>query len=239
LKICIPTKNRVGKLHTDKLFYPYDIYLFVEPQEVEAYKKEYPGYKIINIEKSNQGIAYVRNFILNYFDENILMLDDDIIKLMKRVNKKLIDCSAKEVIEEMENCLTKGYAQATISFIASNWYYTESYKVNTRTWCLSAINTKLIKENNIIYDSKVNCFEDFDFTAQLLSSGLKNICSYKYAFDCIPMSTNKGGLNDGLRQTKSNASLEIIKDKWPGLITIIDNNKTGLKEPQFKWKYFK
>ena len=65
MEIAIPSKGRAKKVETLTIF-PEAI-LFVEPQDYNLYKESYPKNKIININKNDQGISYVRNFILNYF----------------------------------------------------------------------------------------------------------------------------------------------------------------------------
>jgi len=77
--ICfIPSKNR-PQTKTYKLFQDVGIEVkhFIEPQEIELYNVP----NKISILKNNQGIAYVRNFMLNYAKQNniewILMCDDD------------------------------------------------------------------------------------------------------------------------------------------------------------------
>ena len=66
--ICfIPTKNRF-KTKTYKLFKEAGIEFkhFIEPNEFDLY--DVPNK--ININKNDQGISYVRNFMLNYAREN-------------------------------------------------------------------------------------------------------------------------------------------------------------------------
>ena len=78
--ICfIPTKGRLNT-KTYKLFQDVGIKVkhFIEPQEIDKY--DVPNK--VSILENNKGIAYVRNFMLNYARKNnydwVLICDDDV-----------------------------------------------------------------------------------------------------------------------------------------------------------------
>ena len=107
--VCIPTKGR-PKTQTYKLFEAagYQVLHFVEPQEIQDYPDDL---SIVSIEKDDQGITYVRNFILDYCndlgEEWIWIADDDIsgfgIYNGKTVKK---DASVLQEIEQKAAKLT-------------------------------------------------------------------------------------------------------------------------------------
>ncbi len=79
--ICyIPSKGR-PKTQTYKLFQSAGIEVlhFIEPSEIELY--DVPGTKV-NIGENDRGIAYVRNFMMDYAKEHrhewVIIADDDI-----------------------------------------------------------------------------------------------------------------------------------------------------------------
>ena len=237
MKLCILTKNRVKEMHTFNLFKDYEVYLFVEPQDFEAYTEAYPNTQIVNIQENDKGVTFCRNFILNYFKgERILILDDDIKRLFYRDARfKHKQTTPKEVLEELDKILDKGYVQASISFKGSNTLYKKPYKVNGRVWCMSAFNLDSLEKNNIRYDPLAIYFQDFDITAQILSKGLSNCISYRYCFDCVPMGNNKGGQQSFNRKKLSESSLNHLLTKWYGVMKIKHNKKTGCLEPVFFW----
>jgi len=229
--VAIPTKGRAGKVKTLKYF-PNAI-LFVEPEEYETYSFEYNKNRVVYIGQNNGGISYVRNFILDYFDEPVLMLDDDITKLFYRKGNKLyIIGDTRELIKSIDSCFKKGYKQVTLSYKASNWLCSEPYKVNTRCWCFNGIDCRL----PIRYDSKSDVFEDYDFTAQLIHGGYKNICLYVYAFECEKMGSNSGGWQMFDRQEKSKLAKEYLIKKWgKHVVKTRFNEFTNISEVQFLW----
>ena len=96
MKIAIPSKGRVGIMTTHKLFNK-DVYIFVEPQEFWLYSEAYPNLNIVDIKQNDQWVAYVRNFILDYFaDEDYLfVLDDDIKQFLYKSKYILLDVMSK------------------------------------------------------------------------------------------------------------------------------------------------
>lgn len=237
MNVAIPSKGRPGRVKTLELVKHEDAILYVEPEEFKAYETAYPKVRIIVLDKSNQGISYVRNAILDTFNEPFIMCDDDITGFFKREKGKLVKCDAYEALKEIMLCLLKGYAQATISFQPSNWMYKNNYKVNTRAWCIVGLNPEKF-EGVVRYDERTNYFEDYDFTLQLLNNGLKNVSSFKYAFDCVPMASNKGGLQSFDRIKRSNAALKIFIKKWAGIAYAKFNKKRKVYEPSIQWRVF-
>lgn len=233
-KIAIPTKGRAGKIDTLVIF--KDAVLFVEPQESKVYKEIYPNNEIVILPENDKGISYVRNYILNYYDCVVFVLDDDITKIYSKQGKKLKKIEdISDFINACLTCIKKGYKQVTISFKASNWMHDGLFKINTRCWCINVFDCSL---KDIRYDSKSDVFEDYDFTAQLISKGYKNISLYNFAFDCRTMGTNEGGWQLFDRKSKSATAFKYLMNKWgPQVITSRKNKVTGLQEVQFNWRY--
>lgn len=235
MKIAIPSKARAGNVTTHKLFNTNDIFFFVEPQDFNKYQKCYPGCKIIDIGENNQGISYVRNFILDYFNEPILMLDDDIIRIdEKKPNGKMLKISnINNLLKDIELCFIKGYKQVTIAYRpAVRFNKGKSYKVNTRCWCFNGIDASI----GVRFDPLADVFEDYDFTAELLRKGYKNISLFAYDFDCKVMSTNSGGWQCFDRKQYSQKAFNYLINKWGKHVIQKRINKiSGLTEVQFLW----
>ena len=243
IKIAIPSKGRAGEIETIKTFEKKGVSkdwfkIYVEPQDLDKYRQEHLGYEIVDIKENDKGEAYVRNFIINDNEDCVLMLDDDITSIQYRSHGKLFELDKAEVmIRALEECFKKGFLQTTISYAPSNWYHDGGYKVNTRTWCFAGLNCAKLKEYNIMYDTNLAMFVDYDFTAQIIQRGYQNISLYNYAFDCVPMASNPGGWQLFDRMELTRQSIVYLRNKYrPDQYKMIRNERTGIEEIQFLWK---
>ena len=233
-KIIIPSKLRPDKVLTKRLFTKENITIACHNDEVESYKRSNPDCEVIGF--TYTFISDFRKKIMDYFEnetEYLIFLDDDIVKFYSWDNKK---ASGEEVIKELVSLLDKNYAQSTISYHPSCWYYKGIYKVDTRAWCVVANNLKLLKKYKINYDENTIYFEDYDISMQILKKKLHNICSYKYSFDCVTMGTNEGGCQTYRNFENSKRAIEYMLSKWGDKIKIIQNKRTKLPEIQPLWK---
>jgi len=251
--ITIPSKNRADKVKTLELIKnQIDTFLFIEQEDFKDYFKNYPlKPNLIDLPKSNQGITYARNQILDYFKEAecILMLDDDISEFCKRNGytdsgyNKLEKMNLDEIeimlkFLEMQ-FINNDITQLTISFTPSNWLKKDvKWQSPARVWCFNMINPKKLKDNGISYDPQADLMEDYDITAQILSKGLKVFSCFLFSFT---PSDGGCGKNDGGCQTYRNAerSLNTVKyltAKWGDKVKPIYHNDK--MEVQFQWKKF-
>ena len=232
LPIAIPTKNRAGDLKSLQ-FFPKAT-LFVEPKELNAYRAAHPESDLVDIGANDRGIAFVRNFILNHYAPGrVLFADDDITDLYVRGRGcKLKPLSAPEdLVRALNECLARGYSQATISYGPSNWMFRGAHKTNTRAWCLWAIDCSLTAR----CDPGAVPFEDYDLTAQILRAGRKNISLFRYAFACVPMATNAGGLQSYDRLGMMAPAAQHLQRKWGDLVRLVHNKTRNVTEVQFQW----
>lgn len=178
MKICIPSKNRAGKINTHQTFDGHQIILFVEPQDYDAYKQAYPDLMIVNIEKNDQGIAYVRNYILDFMqDRTFIMADDDIIGLVKRDGLregsnayKYSPTNPDEVVKHMEFLLEDHYA-TMVGFVQEAYAHFEkdSLSVNEK-FPIQLVMFDGRQMSKIRYDSTLRSLEDVDLGIQLLEN---------------------------------------------------------------------
>jgi hypothetical protein len=104
-KIAIPTFNR-PELKTYKLACDIigddNVFVFFHSQEDYAQYKQVIRHPIIT--NAERGVANNRNAILDFFekDDNIVMMDDDIDKILKLKNNKLIELKPEEIKIEFE-----------------------------------------------------------------------------------------------------------------------------------------
>jgi len=190
MKICIASKNRAETMTTQLFFNPKDILIFVEPQEIKKYQIFNSGYKLVNIKKNNKGIAYARNFILNYMsDKCILMADDDYQWFGKRNKEGRYDTLKN--CQEMVNNIEKNLKNCEICGISDNSfsYFVNKNNNNKRIYFndsvvrgIYGINIQWLKKKNIKYDEKLKCeIEDIDINIMIIINKGKTCIDYKYS----------------------------------------------------------
>jgi glycosyltransferase involved in cell wall biosynthesis len=121
IETIILTKNRPAKQKTAAVFDETGIEykLLVEPQEQRLYK----GYDLIVLPENDKGIAYARNFILDYAKDKgirfICMADDDISRFGRVENGRNVRDNT--VVHAFFDLVKKypGFAQYTINY----WQY--------------------------------------------------------------------------------------------------------------------
>jgi len=258
--ICIPSKGRPTGVKTLDLLEGYNkkkIFIFVEPQDYENYKRCI-GNKatVVNIQKNNMGLPFVSN-IITHPKQNIDYLwkiDDDMIYLHERYkyNKEKdywhLNCikNPKKILNILEICYNdfkNNYSnsiQYGIPFRGVNVFYEGQYKENERICAFSLYNIRLIKELNLIFDDNCLIFEDYDFIAQYLMKGQKNICNYKYGFSCVPFTKNTGGLDNIYEnKNKSKKICDYLFKKYGNYVNIKYKEKINFYQIYFKWKKIK
>lgn len=258
--ICIPSKGRPTNIKTLDLLRGYQkekIFIFVEPQDYENYKRcNEDRATIINIRNNDMGISYVKNFILKSKRDidYLWMIDDDIICLHSRIKfnsiKKYYHLNGikepKKIIEILQECYNdyknnyNEYIQYGIPFRRDNVFVKENYKENDRICAFSLYNIKIIKELNLSFDNNCKVFEDYDFIAQYLLKGYKNIVNYKYAFSPIAFTKNNGGLENFYKDSeKSKKVCEYLLKKYEGYATMKYKEKINFYQIYLKWSKIK
>ena len=176
----MPSKGRADKLTTLKYF--PEAYIFVDPQDEKAYF----SYKnLVVLPKDNQGIGYVRKFIVDYFSSEryLLMPDDDIVGFYKREDSKLKKLDdIKEMIAEMLEEL-KNSGQVGLSTKDTNWYIKEDLIFNKKMFNFGLFNLEKMRANSVNYDESFTLYEDIDLLLQFLTKGVRTAVFHKYAVD--------------------------------------------------------
>lgn len=258
MNVCIPSKGRAGSIKTLRLLDGYDkVLIFVEPQDYDAYVQKHSEHsKIINIGENDMGIAFVRNYIMDYcFSVGInypWMIDDDMLYIFKRTYfkyeknyYKLEALNPSECLEVLKECHYNflhnfsSYAQYGISYKTLNAKVNDMYMFGGTVWAIGMNNVKLLKECDIRYDLNLSTFEDYDLVAQCFLKGLSNVVSYKYSYANVRFATNKSG---GLQKVYDNPNVTrdlcaYLKKKYPNKVTVSTKklNKLGIYQARFLW----
>lgn len=237
--IFIASKGRAGKSNIihELVLDGANLYLFIEPQEIEAYKSVYPT-QIVNIGQNDKGLPFVRQFMLNFALKNNIKLywnlDDD-VKLY-------------EVIEG--NCIYRGYkvlhmaeaffkddstvAQAGLEYRQFAWSATKPVAYNSYCDCVVAIKPDLCK--NLIFDNDVLLKLDRDFSIQVIKAGYKTAKINKYCFSSPENGSNEGGLFDVYKSDIEAKNSLAMEAKWGPDVCIAFTKPNGRKDVKINWK---
>jgi hypothetical protein len=217
--ICfIPTKNRLNT-KTYKLFEAVGIEVkhFIEPQDINRY--DVPNK--ISILKNDQGIAYVRNFMLEYAKTNnydwVLFCDDD-VSSFGIYNGKTIKQDASIWFKILDKAKKLPFELIGINYTQHAWHEKTSYSINKKfvEVCI-LIN---ISKINWSYRSEFNLKEDRDFALQTIKLGNGILRFNHFWFACPDVGSNSGGLQDMYKAKKDEESAKKMCYEWHPFITL-------------------
>ena len=225
---CIPTKNRPST-KTHLLFQGSGIPVlhFLEPQDFD----KYTAVEKINILKNNQGIAYVRNFILNWARENgydwIIMCDDDIsgFGLYDNGNLKRDGSIWNEIFEKASKL---PFEVIGINYAHLAWCSDKIYSINSALVEVCVLIN--LKKVNWSYRNEFCLKEDRDFTLQTVKNGNGVLKFNRYYFQCPTIGSNKGGLFDEYKSKKDEGSAVSLAKEWHPFVQVVKkSNRLDVK----------
>ena len=209
--ICfIPTKGRLNT-KTYKLFEEAGIEVkhFIEPSEFYLY--DVPNK--VNIQKDNQGVTYVRNFMLNYARENnhewVIFCDDD-VKSFGIYNGKTVKKTAGIWNDILEKAKKLPFELIGINYTQHAWHEKTSYSVNKKF----AEVCVLMNVKKIDWNYNDNTKEDRDFQLQTIKNGYGVLRFNHYWFSCPDVGSNKGGLFSLYKDKKDIQWAENLVKAW-------------------------
>lgn len=214
--VCIPTKGRPGT-KTYKLFEGTGIpvYHFVEPQQTKEYaSNKVPN--IVDIGAQNKGIAFVRNFILDFAKANnvewVLMCDDDVTRFDIYKNKKNYKLSVNEILPYLEKAMLLPFEMIGFNYKQYIWVAKSTYSVNSNTveQCV-LLNAKKIWWR---YRPEFNLKEDRDFALQTIKNGNGILRFNTIGVQSPDIGTNEGGLFCEYKTKKDEASAIAMVKEW-------------------------
>lgn len=242
--VYIPSKNRADAVKTYKQFKNTDqVVIVIEPQDQAAYEKALPKASLMILGKNDQGIVYVRNFILEHAIEfgyeSVWMLDDDISQFVQYEGSKAIKITANEALAKAEQALkwqVPNIGQGAIEYSQFSWSQTK--EIVAPGYCDVAVLLfpQKMGKAGIRYRPEMNLKEDRDFTLQVLSKGMLTGRAAKIAFIAPKNGSNAGGLSHEYAVTgrEAAASQRMIK-AWPGICTS-NVKKDGRPDVKINWK---
>jgi hypothetical protein len=244
--IFIPSKGRAKdsyllnqlKSGVDHWFY------VVEPQDFDNYCKIVHPNRLIALAFDNEGIASVRNKILEYCKKNSIpwywMMDDDISGFYEVISKRNCKISLRDAIERAEQNIDKlseklTIGQAGLEYQQYSWSATKKYRINSYCDVCVAINSSV----NAQYRAEVNLKEDRDFTLQLITSGYSTVRISDLSFSCPKNGSNDGGLKPVYQNTdRESISNRRMVELWGSDVCQVVTKKDGREDVKINWKLF-
>lgn len=210
---CIPTKGRYTT-KTYKLYEEAGIeYLhFVEPQDYDRY--DVPNK--VNICANNMGIAYVRNYILQYAKKNehryIIMSDDDITDFGVSIDKKCYTKDASIWNYVLEKAKKLPYAMYGINYRQHAWEKDGLYRINTRMIevCVLLDISKITWGYRDVYNLK----EDRDFVLQSIKYSDGCIKFTKLFYNAPALGKSVGGLSESYKNNEDGIAAKRMCAEW-------------------------
>lgn len=191
--IYIPSKARSNNCITPNNLYKYDFNSFkivIEPQDYKKYKNYFNENNLLQLNKNDMGIAYVRQFIKNHSSNYSFhwQLDDD-LRFKKRINNKNVPYNPIEMFCEVENYIDRhsniGLAGLRNSVFAFSQKNDIAYNKQIASCVLVNTNTKCKYRKDTI--------EDTDYSMQILSEGYCTIIFNRLLYDNPPQGKVRGG----------------------------------------------
>lgn len=170
INICIPSKWRVWKITTLDFFIKYkkNITIYTESKEFIFYKEFYKEFKVVDIWHNDKWIWKTRKKILiDNLDSICVMIDDDIIKVIKDRKKHNELDSAVDLMISKLNWKTLISWLDSISFNYFN-YKKEKESKNVKFFQCMCFDVNKLLSNSIKYDNNLTLFEDIDLLIQTI-----------------------------------------------------------------------
>lgn len=206
--ILVLSKGRPSCI-TSKTLSKYGIkhYVCVEPQEVEIYRAHLNNIyaTVLDIGASDQGIAYVLNWMFNYAKNTLRSshhwrMDDDIKRFMIRDTESQSnkECDPRDVIWEIEEYVNRHKNIATACPIYTTWAFSASKPMSFNKTCATVILT----DHRVNAVQRKGVFEDVDFNAQCVSMTTPDnepwctVSFNRLLIDTIPTGKQSGGCTE-------------------------------------------
>lgn len=233
--IFVPSKNRAGKIK----FYPGAIYV-VEMQDYDKYSCMYSGIKLLMLPKENQGIAYVRNFIKEYTENNNIhqfwMLDDDISNFYHREGTKMIKDDINVLQNAEEAFMKNNIALGALEYQQFAWSATKPLVKNS--FCDVCVWVDNTETYGLRYRHYLEGKEDRDFAMQVISEGKKTARSTEYAFSVPKNGSNAGGLKEVFYDIpgREEETVRRMVETWGPQVCTPITKPDGRRDVSINWK---
>ena len=195
--------------------------LVVEKEQVEQYAR-YGRERLRVLPRSDQGLIYARNWV---FDDALAagaarfwILDDNILRLKRRVDGRRIPCNSDLALACVEDFVDRyenvGLAGLSYEMFVPNGKEIPPFFVNTHVYSCTLVNTA------IPYRWRSYLNDDTDLCLQVLSGGWCTVATnafIQFKVQTMKMKGGNTGIYQGDGRLKMARSLERL---WPGVATV-------------------
>lgn len=241
----IASKGRAMDCKTAKLLegsVPFT--LVIEPQEVAAYSRAFPGCELLPLPGNDRGLPFARNFILDHARSRGLewfwMLDDDLSRFYVARDGKCHRSSAGDVLRAASERTAElpDVAQVGLEYQQFAWSATSDLARNS--YCDVAVAIHAERCKRLRFREDVTLKLDRDFTLQVLASGWGTARFSRLAFSCPKNGSNAGGLaplyaTGGYEEA---ASLRMV-ELWGDRVCRFHRKSDGRPDVSINWRFFR
>jgi len=206
MKIVIPSYNRYDKRFEllDRMPEEFikDTFVCVREEQVKLYERTVKSSATIVPLTKSQDIQSTRNEILELFDGNIMMIDDD--TTFREWNGKGFVQSYQEsnarLFHEMRRLLESGFVHASVAQPVVGARTNGKLIHNTRYGAVLAYNTDMLKRLGVTF--RVPYMEDMELALNLTRQGFPSAIITKWIIKTPPINSNAGGCST-MRNSKN------------------------------------
>lgn len=241
----VPSKNRPGMLSAKTLAWlclsshPY--FVFVEPQDYDAYLEVVAPENLVEIDKNDMGLGYVKHFIEEWLKDKpyqlVMKMDDDVRGWQVRGNKTTPVISAKVFDKAIRDSVAAFEKYKDLGAVCFPYRW-ELWTVKQWTALNARLQTcYLIRKELFIGHPEVSTFEDF-FNYMHIRS--QNKMTLRYGLIGIDADVGKaaGGLQSFDRHKMALREAEIIRERYPAIeFKKVEGKRWGI-EPVMKGAFF-
>jgi hypothetical protein len=224
MKIVVPSYKRSSICQTPH--YLSRSIILVNKSEEEAYKKEFNNEILVMPDEKGGNMARVRNFVLDSFDDDIVMVDDDVKYFGFWENNRHYDMGEEEVYSFFKDNFRMARELGTVlwgvNLLEDKKAYREYSPFSLKSIVLGPC-LGIAKENVIRFDEELGFKEDYDFSLQVLNKYRKILRFNKYHYLCKHIKM-KGGCPSYRTRDIEREQARKFRNKWGGKIVKIKKN---------------
>jgi len=222
MKICVPSSNRATTCTTNKAI--KSAVFFVPQNQFDLYSQNIEN-EIIAVPEKYNGITKTRNFILNHFKgENILMIDDDVRQCGYYTKGNMIsmmyNCETlwdSVFKKHFQLCQELGFkiwgCESSTSNFANHPLQPFSFK-----GVITANFLGIINDSDFHFDENFELKEDYEFVLRHFKKYGGHLKTRQFYW-ANKHWENKGGCVDYRTDEIEQKSLELLKNRYGGMIT--------------------
>lgn len=255
LLIAIPSKGRASSIYKKTLRWAvrtgFDVRVFVEPQEIKEYRDaanlgNYDNYTdvtdehFVDIEKTDQGLGYAKQFIKDYATKNgydlVFKMDDDVLRFTGRGRAKPDEAMIMDFAEMVATCRSTFGKYPDVGAIGFPYSF-ELWEVKEWTALNARLQTCYIIRTDLI-QSGFNALEDFAQYVYLRSLNKVTLRYGKLGIACTKIGSNVGGHQAFDREALTNEEMPKLREIYPALKFKPVKGKTWSIEPDLTGEFF-